>query len=221
MTVVSGLDISKSATGWAVTDGTAWESGVWKCPVKKPEGLEAGRIDAGYTGAVADWLSNQITAFLAANRPDHVGIEQPIPGNASRIKPQAAPGFDVGEAIAAPMSSGNTAFDVTHFLHGLCVVACRCCVRMNCTPHYVASQTWRSTMRIGRAPKQDLVGRKIVTLSASQRRNWYKTAAKGVCAKRGIVVTGPDQAEAVCLTLHMMEVLARGSGDDLFAREVA
>lgn len=219
--IVSGLDISKSATGWAVTDGKAWESGVWKCPVKKPEGLEVGRIDAGYTGAVADWLANTITAFLAANAPDHVGIEQPIPGNASRIKPQGAPRFDIGEAVAAPVAFGNTSFDVTHFLHGLCVVACRCCVRMNCRPHYVASQTWRSTVKIGHAPKQDLVGRKIVTLSASQKRTWYKTQAKEVCARRGILVTGPDQAEAVCLTLHMLQFLGQNADPDLFNKAVA
>lgn len=222
--IVAGLDISKSATGWAVTDGTAWESGVWKCPVKKPEGLEAGRIDAGYTGEVADWLSNTITAFLSANCPDHVGIEQPIPGNASRMKPQAAPRFDIGEPVAAQASFGNTSFDVTHFLHGLCVVACRCCVRLNCVPHYVASQTWRSTVKIGHAPKQDLIGRKIVKLSYSQKRTWYKNAAKAVCAKRGIVVIGPDEAEAVCLTLHMQQVLngeLNFKASDMFAEKVA
>lgn len=207
--IVAGLDISKSATGWAVTDGTVWQSGIWKCPIQKPEGLEIGRIDAVYTGAVADWLANQITAFLAANRPDYVGIEQPMPGNSSRMKPGKPKGFEMGDEIPVMASFGTTSFDVTHFLHGLCVVACRCCVRMNCEPLYIASQTWRSTVKIGRAPKQDVIKNKVATLSASQKRTWYKNAAKAVCARRGISVTGPDQAEAVCITLHMQEVLYR------------
>ncbi len=221
--IVAALDISKSATGWAVTDGSAWQSGAWKCPIKKPAGLEAGHLDAAYTGAVADWLSTQITAFLSANEPERVGIEQPMPGNSSRMKPIANPrGFEMGDAPLAQASFGTTSFDVTHFLHGLCVIACRCCVRMNCEPLYVASQTWRSTVKIGRAPKQDVIGNKVVTLSSSQKRTWYKNAAKAVCAKRGVTVTGPDQAEAVCLAFHMQELFLRQKASaDLFHREVA
>jgi hypothetical protein len=220
--IVAGLDISKSATGWAVTDGTAWESGVWKCPIAKPADLAVGRIDAAYTGAVADWLSIQITSFLAANRPDHVGIEQPMPGNSSRMKMGKPKGFEMGDDIPIMAAAGNTSFDVTHFLHGLCVIACRCCVRLNCQPLYVASQTWRSTVKIGRAPKQDVIKNKIATLSYSQRRTWYKNAAKAVCARRGIPIIGPDQAEAVCLTLHMQEILYQQTATaNLFARGAA
>jgi hypothetical protein len=54
-------------------------------------------------------------------------------------------------------------------------------------------------------------------MSYTQRRTWLKNEAKRICALRGIAVTGPDQAEACLLTLHLYSILnpryAATSGD--------
>lgn len=213
--IVAGFDISKSVTGFAVTDGNAWESGAWHCPIKKPDGLAQGRIDAGYTAAVADWFDRQVFAFLGAHNPDAVAIEQPIPGNATKQKTVVdATSQWAGQALRK-QTVGGTAFDVTHFLHGLVVVACRVCARKNIPPYYIASQTWRSTSGVGRPPKG---------IAASARRKWLKDEARRICKLRGIDVTGPDQAEACLLTLHLFSIMnpriAAHSGE-LFRSNVA
>ncbi len=215
--MLAGLDISKSATGWAVIDGSTCHSGVWRCPIVKPEGLGVGKIDAVYTGMVADWLHGQIFALTKRFTLTHAAIEQPMPGNSKKRKPASFKGagsFELSGADIAPeVSVGTTAFDVTHFLHGLVVIGARVFARQNIPAVYVASQTWRSTMQVGRPPKQDVVKGKLVNLSASQRRDWYKRRALEICRKRGIRVDSPDQAEAVLIALHLQTITERDRVD--------
>lgn len=211
--IVAAFDISKSATGYAATDGERWESGVWLCPIKKPFELKAGSINAEYAGKVGVWLENHIVALLGEHRPSHAAVESPMPGNSTRTRTVMDKSASwAGQALRTE-TVGGTQFDVTHFLHGLAFGAATVCARKNIPCLYVASQTWRSTTGVGRPAKG---------LSYSQRRTWLKNEAKRICGLRGIPVTGADEAEAALIAVWLLAKLnprLAGHADDLFRKK--
>jgi len=211
--IVAAFDISKSATGYAVTDGKNWESGVWICPIKKPFELAAGKIEAGYAGRVGYWLEKHIIALLGEHRVSHAAIEQPMPGNSSREQRVLNPNADFAGQAFTTRTVGGTQFDVTHFLHGLAFGAAAILAKKNIPCRYVASQTWRPAVGIGRPPAKGM--------SYSQRRTWLKNEAKRICGLRGIPVTGADQAEACLIAVYLQGLLnprLAGHAEDLFRR---
>lgn len=188
--MVGALDISKTATGWAFSDGKAWHSGVLKCPIKKP--FDAGALHADYTGRVANWFDEAVWNLIGQHKPDVIAIEQPMPGSIEREKTVVDQQAQFAGQALRRIKVGNTNVDTTHFLHGLCVVATRICARRNIESAYIASQTWRPKLGIGHAPKH---------LSYSQKKSWYKARAREVCQLRSITISNSDQAEAVCIAI--------------------
>ena len=195
--IYSGWDISKTATGWAVTDGKAWETGVLRCPIKPPFEMPAGAIDAGYAGAVADWLRLQIYALVGVHRPIDAVIEQPMPGNSGRTRLEVNMSADFAGQAMRRVPVGGTSFGVTHFTHGLAVQAASIFVRLGIPVVYAASQSWRSTVGIGRPPR-----------NTKDHTKWYKEQAIAQCGLRGIPVKGADAADAACLLIHRLAAIA-------------
>lgn len=194
------FDVSKSATGWAVMDDDWYDSGVLKCPVKKPFHVKQGSIDAMYSGRVERWFRPEIWQLVKLHEPDVIGIEQPMPGNIGREKMVTRIGAG-GVQVAEKQKFGNTSFDTTHFLHGLAMVVCGICVEFDIPCEFIASQSWRSTCNIGHPPKLE---------NYDQRKKWLKNKAREFAAHRiGIDVISPDEAEALCMAHHLRMTLDR------------
>lgn len=211
-----GLDVSKAATGWAVTDGERWESGVLKCPVKRPFSLDKNEICPVYTGEVMQWYAVALTALLGAQEPDVIAIEKPMPGNSSRKKmvPNKNPGFAGPTMIAVDV--GGTSIETTHFLHSLAAEAARVAFRANIRTRYIASQSWRSAVGV-QWPKRKPKGS---TEDEKKNTRHYKDEARRICALNKIAVTNDDQAEAACIALWLYNEecpVNRRAAEGLFA----
>ena len=187
---VIALDIAKTATGWAVGDGHSWEWGIFKCPILPPEDLERNDIDAGYTGAVADWFRTELLRVLVQYRPQRAAIEKPLPGNVSskRLSRHSMGEFWSEKIVAT--DTGATSYATVHFLHGLVFEAASLLYRRSVPAVYVPVQTWRKTAGVGRVPKGE-----------RNPRRWYKQEAIRQCQLRGIPVEQPDAAEAVLIAI--------------------
>lgn len=195
------FDVSKSATGWAVLADDWYDSGVLKCPVKKPFHVKQGSIDAMYSGRVERWFRQEVWQVVKLNDPDVIGIEQPMPGNIGREKQIEDMSSPAHARVFKRVKIGNTSFDVTHFLHGLAMVVCGVAAELDIPVEYIASQSWRSTCNIGHPPK---------SVEGSARRTWLKNRALEFASHRlGIAVTSNDEAEAVCMAHHMRFTLER------------
>jgi hypothetical protein len=185
---VLALDIAKTATGWAVGDGRDWEWGLFKCPIAPPEGLDRNDIDADYAGAVADWFRMELLRVIVQYRPERAAIEKPLPGNITTKRMIRSPVSEFWGERVVKAEIGATAYSTVHFLHGLAMEACSLFHRRGVPCQYVAAQTWRKVVGIGRPPK-----------SERDNRRWYKFEAVRQCQLRGIPVEQPDAAEAVLI----------------------
>ena len=192
---VLALDIAKTATGWAVGDGIVWTFGTLKCPIHPPEGLDRNDIDAGYSGAVADWFRTNLLQIVAAHRPEQAAIEKPLPGNLTKRRVSRLPSEFWSERVVA-VDTGSTAYSTTHFLHGLTIEGTSLLFRRGIPTVYVPVQKWRKTLGIHRPPK-----------SEANPRRWYKQEAIRQCNLRGIAVDQADAAEAICLGIHHLGTL--------------
>lgn len=192
--LVLALDIAKTVTGWAIGDGEVWEHGILKCPIRPPPGLDANDIDAGYSGAVADWFRTELLRTIARHRIERAAIEKPLPGNITKRTLQ--PRDELWGQSWAKQEVGGTAYATTHFLHGLTIEGTSLLHRRGIPVEFVPVQTWRKTLGILRPPK-----------SEANNRRWYKQEAIHQCRLRGIDVDQPDAAEAVCLGIHYVATM--------------
>ena len=190
---VIALDIAKTATGWACGDGRDWEWGIWRCPIAPPEGLDRNDINANYSGEVADWFRTELLRVIVQYRPERAAIEKPLPGNITTKRMIRSPVSEFWGERVVKAEIGATAYSTVHFLHGLAMEAASLFHRRSIPCQYVASQTWRKTVGIGRPPK-----------SVANGRSWYKRQAIEQCLMRGIEVSQPDAAEAVLIGVWLL-----------------
>ncbi len=199
-----GLDVSKSATGWGIVGPGQVKAGTFRCPVKHPFELKAGALDAGYSGRVGVWFAQAIDAWLIEARPDEVAIEQPLPAIGPRKRAVIDTSSEwAGQAIKMEEVGGSN-FAANHLLQGLAFEAARLCAMRGIPARYVSSQTWRSTFKIGQAPKDE-----------KNTSGWYKRRAKSVCLANGLEVKSGDAAEGLCLALYLRKQYY--PEDDLFS----
>ena len=194
MTIIT-LDCSKTSTGFAITDGRAWQTGALRCPIHPPNHMRTGDIDAGYSGAVCDWFRGQLHALLEEHRPDHAGVEKPMPGNMSKKEYFIEQSDMIGKSVQS-RSVGNTQVSTLHFLHGIAFEATGLLFRKRIPAIFIQVGTWRKSVGIGRPPK----GHK-------NARAWYKQQALEQCRLRGISVKNNDAAEAACMAVHLLGIL--------------
>lgn len=216
--IVAAFDISKSATGYAVTDGKWWESGTWVCPVKRPFGLKTGSIDAGYAGNVGVWLWREMYAFLGHHRPNYAAIEAPMPGNTTKQRTVVDTSSSWAGQAFKKETVGGTTFDTTHSLHGLAFLGSTACAILGVPCVYIPVNSWRASVGVGKPPSHDKITHEPIDTYA-KRRAWLKQEAKRNCGHREIPVTGTDQAEACLIAVHLMAVRnprLAGHADDLF-----
>lgn len=197
-----GLDVSKTATGWGMVTPEGSYGGSLRCPIKKPG--DAASIDGAYSGEVAVWFSRSVHALLIKEKPDKVAIEQPLVGNTTFKKTIVDTSTEWAGKAIRKVDAGKTNLATVHVLHGLAFEACRLCVLLGIDCSFVASQTWRSTVGIGRAPK-----------GVKNTSSWYKDAAKTLCKHLSIDVRSGDAAEGVCIALHLQKIHNR---EDLFSK---
>lgn len=210
---VAAFDVSKTATGWAATDGKVWEHGVLRCKLKPPFEKKNGALHAAYAGDVADWLRREVYTLLAAIRPDVAFIEQPLPGTSMRMRSVNKPdGF--GGFIQENEKLGSASFEATFFLSGLALVVCSVCAKLHIEPRFIASQSWRSRLKIGVPPK---------SVPSKERRKWYKDKAREFCARIGQPVRNDDEAEGICMAylLALETNLITNRPGDLFSSVAA
>ncbi|HLL28536.1 MAG TPA: hypothetical protein VKT73_12910 [Xanthobacteraceae bacterium] len=178
--ILLGLDISKRATGWELIDlsnpkfTVLTHGGLLLCPYKPPaEGAVETALDGDYSSRVFDWFDREIFQLVQEFKPTRVAIEQPMP------------------------TQGNTNFLTTHLVHGCIGVACRIFGRKSIRPKFVASQTWRAHLGIGRPPK-----------GVKNKSDWYKARAHEWCRANKIEVESDDQAEAACIVSWFRDWIA-------------
>ena len=193
--IVIALDCSKTSTGFAVTDGRAWQTGALRCPIQPPKDMRRGDIDAGYSGAVCDWFRIQLHALLEEHRPQHAAIEKPMPGNIEKKEFYIEESDMVGKSLKS-RKVGNTQVSTLHFLHGVVFEASGLLFRRRIPAIFVPVVTWRSSVGIGRPPK-----------TVKDKRGWYKAQAMEQCRLRGILVKNNDAAEAACMAVHLLGIL--------------
>lgn len=203
---IMGFDVSKTCTGWGFTDGHRWRYGSFRCPITRPFGVKTGALHAGYSARVFRWYEDKFWDVITINKPDMIGVEQPLPGNPTRQKMVLDGSAGFGAQAFKKVSVGITNIETDMMLKGLLAVLLSIADRKGIKTEFVASQSWRSEVGVPTAPK-----------SVQNRSAWYKERAKMLCHSRDIEVRNGDEADGVCIALcmqmrHDPETAIKGTG---------
>lgn len=193
--VLLGLDVSSTATGWALLD----KAGVTTCGVFRPKGdTKWGRLDA---------FSRDLYTFIVLHGVDHVAIEEPLVTGIERTVTETDTNWwgHKSRVTKKPMTTVTT----YRSLYAFAGEVQRLCHRFNIPCVEIHQATWRSHFlgkENARAPKGT---------PPAERRDLLKNRAVEACRRIGIETKSKDAAEAVGV-LHVLKMMLDPRTKDMF-----
>lgn len=177
---LAGLDLATTSGFALMVDGAITRTTTVRAPAKLKNILEVGpTIDPRHEGRVTVHFEDALLVWLRDEKPDHVGIEAPIPSNTTKktavIRDQAS--FH-GQAITYTEKAGTSQAAIFR-IYGLEMSACAMCYRLNIPVTFIGQTTWRKEFLGNGRPKNP------------------KAEAVKMCRKLGIEISSVDAAEAV------------------------
>jgi hypothetical protein len=193
--VLLGLDVSSTATGWALQDKT----GKVTCGVFRPKGATRWqRLDA---------FSRDLYAFLVLHGVEHIAIEEPLVTGLEKTVTEVDTNWwgHTTKKFKKPMTSVST----YRSLYAFAGEVQRLAARLDIPCEEIHQSRWRSFFlgkERSRAPKG---------MSPEDRRDLLKKRAIETCGLMGIVTKSKDAAEAVGV-LHTLRAMLDPRTKDLF-----
>lgn len=186
---LAGLDLATTSGLTSLINGVYTATTFRATTTKKKKFLDKAdddkKLNAMEEGSIGRQFEDFLTAWLIANKIDHVGIEAPLPSNNSRTKTEINMNSDfAGKSIIKRQVAGASMSAVFR-MYGLEFIACAVCSRLNIPVVFIHQGTWRkSFLGNGMPPKA-------------------KELAKKECERRGIKITSLDAAESVGVCFHL------------------